>query len=217
MRKGRVGRRNLQGDRLTDKLQARIAHQSAWQQSGFGEYLKTIADAQYQPALLRKFLDRTHHRRELGNRPATQIVSIGKSAGKDNQIRTLKRYGIVPQKHRVLPERLRKGVPGVVIAIAAWEDDNADFHARSLRSGGCRSRGLLPAGASFFHGGLPIALFQGRQDDRCDELLLAMIVEFNHNVVVVRRNHRAETELSMLDLGSLGERWFVGHESAEVP
>jgi hypothetical protein len=44
-----------------------------------------------------------------------------------------------------------------------------------------------------------------------------MIVEFDHNVIVIRREHRAETKFSVLDLGALRKRWFIGHESAEVP
>jgi hypothetical protein len=65
--------------------------------------------------------------------------------------------------------------------------------------------------ASFFDGRLAIALLEIRQNDRENEFLFAMIVEFDHDVVLVAGHNASEPEFGVIDLGSLREGGFVGH------
>ena len=74
-----------------DELEAAIAHQRARQQAGFHQNLEPVADAQHQPACGRELLHRAHHRRELGDGAAAQVIAIGEAAGQNHGIHVAQR------------------------------------------------------------------------------------------------------------------------------
>ena len=121
-----VSTRNLDG--LADEFQSRVAQQRAGQQAAFAEDLEAVADAQHEPAIGGELLDSLHHRRELGDRSAAQVVAVGEAAGQDDSIDIAELLRVVPDEFRLLTEILRDGVQSVVIAIAAGKNDNAKFH-----------------------------------------------------------------------------------------
>ena len=72
--------------RLAHILQSGIAHESARQQPGFAQNLKSIADSEHQPSAIGKFAHRFHYRREPRDRPRTQIVAVSKASGHDDGV-----------------------------------------------------------------------------------------------------------------------------------
>ena len=86
-----------------------------------------------------------------------------------------------------------------------------DSPLKRLRRGGHRRCGFFTGCAALLNGRLPVALLQSRQNHAGDKFLLTVIVEFDYNVIVVAGDNRAETEFSVLDLGSCGKWRFVGH------
>jgi hypothetical protein len=125
------------------------------------------------------------------------------------------RRRIVPDEFSVLVQVFRDCVPGVVIAVASRKNYNADLHASAngywLSPSGSGSSSFFPAGATLFDGGLTIAFLQSRKDDGRDELLFAMVVELDDDVIVVTREHRTEPEFAVLDLGALRKCRFISH------
>jgi hypothetical protein len=75
------------------------------------------------------------------------------------------------------------------------------------------SRYFLLGAAPFFHGRSSIALLQVGENDLQNELLFAVIVELDHDVVFIAGHHASEPKLGMIDLGSLREGGFSGHET----
>ena len=141
---GAVGRFHAQVDLLADVLEAGIAHQSAGQQSGFGQNLEAVADAQHQSAACGKLLHRTHHRREAGDGPGAQVVAVGKAAGNQHGVDALQVLGVVPEKGDGLMSHFGNHVIGVVVAVGAGKDENPKFHASRLSAlpeRGCGIRG----------------------------------------------------------------------------
>ncbi len=89
-------------DVAADELEAAIAEQRAGQQAGFHQNLEAVADAQHQPAGGGELLDRLHHRRELGDGAAAQVIAVGEAAGQNDGIHVAERRGIVPDELRLL-------------------------------------------------------------------------------------------------------------------
>src|SRR5688572_5104291 len=68
------------------------------------------------------------------------------------------------------------------------------------------------AGAAFlFDRRRAIALLEIGQNDRGNELLLAVVIEFNNDLLVITRHHCAESEFPVLDLGAIGVRRLSCH------
>jgi hypothetical protein len=72
-------------------------------------------------------------------------------------------------------------------------------------------RDFLLRATSLFHRRLAVALLKVGQDDRQDELLFPVIIEFYNDILLVAREHAPEPELWMFDLGTLSEGRFDGH------
>jgi hypothetical protein len=113
----------------------------------------------------------------------------------------------VPDEFGLLSEVSRSRVPRVVIAIAAWEDDNANLHGL----GRCDGNGLLARGALLFRRGLPVALLQRGENDGEDELLFAVVVKLDADVLIVAGQNGSKTELAMLNLRARRESGFISH------
>src|ERR1700683_2294419 len=67
----------------------------------------------------------------------------------------------------------------------------------------CRRHGLLSAGPLLFGGWLPVALFQTAHHHGGDELLVAVLGDFDHSSLFTAEHHRAQPEFLVLDLGAL--------------
>ncbi len=98
------------------------------QQTGLGQDLKPVADAQHQAATRGKLLHRTHHRRKARNGAGAEIVAVGKAAGNQYRIHPLQVFGIMPQKGDRLVGDLGDHVVRIVIAIRARKNEDAEFH-----------------------------------------------------------------------------------------
>ena len=72
-------------------------------------------------------------------------------------------------------------------------------------------RGFLFGTAAFFDRRLAVALFQIGKYDLKDEFLLSVVVEFDHDILVVAGHDAAEPEFRVFDLSALGKGRFIGH------
>ena len=83
---------------LADKMQIPVSDQRPGQKTGFAKYLKAIADAQHQPAALRKLPDRIHYRRKTRQGSGAQIIAVRKTAGDNHCVVTAEVSIPVPDK-----------------------------------------------------------------------------------------------------------------------
>ena len=111
-----------------NELQAPVANQSAGQQPRLHQHLKAIADAEHRPPLGRKALHRLHDRRELGDRPAAEVIAVSEAARQDYRIHRAQAGGVVPDEFRLLAEVLGDRVKCIVVAIASGKDNDAESH-----------------------------------------------------------------------------------------
>ncbi len=209
LRKRRMRGGHFQFHWPANELQIGVAHQGARQKPAFCQNLEPVANAQNQSAIRREALDGVHHGRKLGDGAAPQIVAVCEPARQNHRVHISQRRRFMPDEFSLLMQILADRIPGVMVAITAGEDNDTDFHAfrfpvKRLRRGGHRRCG-------FFTGCAALALLQSRQNHTGDKFLFTMIVEFDYNVIVVAGDNRAETEFSVLDLGSCGKWRFVGH------
>jgi hypothetical protein len=116
-----------------NELQASILEQRAWEQSALDQDLKAVADAEDGSTVGREFTNRRHHWRKLRDGAAPQVVSIRESAGQNYRIDVTDGGRIVPKELGLLAQVVGEGVPGIVIAIAAGKNDNADFHGEKFQ------------------------------------------------------------------------------------
>ena len=143
----------------------------------------------------------------------------------------------MPDEFSLVSEVSRDGVPGIVVAITSWKHDDPDFHSRKFqcnkpvrghttgvfeKNGACgglgRRRGGLFAGpgGALFGRRLAVALLQVGKNDRGDELLLAVVVELDHNLFVVAGKYGTKPELAMLDLGIIRESGLAAQGSLQL-
>ena len=120
---------------VADELQLRVAHQHAGQKACFAQDLKAVADAEHETALGCERAHRIHHRRARGNRPAAQIVAVGKSAGHHDEIGAIRQRCLGMPDHRGLmardqPQRTRH----VTLAIDSGKDEDGGFHRAVAKS-----------------------------------------------------------------------------------
>src|SRR5690242_18167662 len=69
-----------------DESQAGIAHQRAGEQARFAENLETVAYAEEDTAGVCELHDRFHHGRKARYSAGAEIVSVGKTPGKDESV-----------------------------------------------------------------------------------------------------------------------------------
>ena len=72
--------------------------------------------------------DRCHDRREPGDRAGPQVVAVRKPARQHDDVSALEARLLVPDELGLLAEHVLGGVIGVVIAVGAGKDDDAEFH-----------------------------------------------------------------------------------------
>src|SRR5215470_16033025 len=118
---------------LADVLAIRVLEQRPREKPCLGEDLKAVADADDRPALPGERGHLLHHRREARDGPATQVVAVAEATGEDDQLAALQVVVLVPQHLRLVAEDLPRGVKGILVAVAAGEDDDPDLHPISTR------------------------------------------------------------------------------------
>src|ERR1700723_636551 len=114
---------------LAKKSQSGIPKQSPRQQTSFAKNLKSITNAENQPAATRKFLHRFHHRRKTRQRPSPQVIPISKSARKNDRVATSQIFSAVPKEFYGLMEHTTDGVMRIVIAIRPRKHNHAKLHS----------------------------------------------------------------------------------------
>jgi hypothetical protein len=77
--------------------------------------------------------------------------------------------------------------------------------------------GLLPGTPPLFHGWLPVAFLQVRQDNGENELLFSVVIELDDNIFFCTRQDASKAELRVFDLSALGEGGFCGHNYLGLP
>ena len=125
---GRVGRLGAQMHLLADVFESGIAHEGTWQQAGFAEDLEAVADAEHEATGSGKALHGLHDRREVRDGTGAQVVAIGETAGDQDGIATFQVFGLMPEHGDRLVRNLLDDVVGVVVAVGAREDEDAEFH-----------------------------------------------------------------------------------------
>ena len=122
-------------DLLADVVQAGVAHQRAGQQAGLAQDLEAIADAEHQAAGAGKLLHRLHDRGEARDGAGAQVIAIGEAAGDQDGVAALEVFRGMPEIGHWLPSDCVDDVVGVVVAVGAGEDQNAEFHRPSSHPG----------------------------------------------------------------------------------
>jgi hypothetical protein len=119
----------------------------------------------------------------------------------------------VPDEVSLMPQIVVNCVPRVVVTVASWKYDYANPHKTfELFFRSNNSSSLFPGGPPFLYRRLAIAFLEGRNRNGSHKLLLAMVIEFNDDVIVIARDYGAEPKLSVLDLGTLSECRFACHD-----
>ena len=128
----RVAGLHPHGNFLADEAQGTVADQGSGQQAALAENLKAIANPEDELAFHGGALHRTHHRREPGNRPGPQVVTIGESAGNHNGIKALQSFCLVPDVFRLRPHVVADRVETILITIRAGETEDSKFHRETF-------------------------------------------------------------------------------------
>ena len=113
---------------LAQIFQADISQKGAGQQSRFGQDLKSVADTKDESAFFGEIGNGIHYRRELRQRSGSQVVTVGKSAGQKDRVKTLYGGVLVPDEFNRFSEDGLDCVITIVLAVGARKDDDAEFH-----------------------------------------------------------------------------------------
>ncbi len=116
---------------MADEFQPRVAHEHAGQKACLAENLETVADPEHQPAANSEIAHRVHDRRTRRDGAATQVITVGKSAGYHHEIGALGQRCLGMPHHRGFmardePQRARH----IALAIDAGKDENSGFHVK---------------------------------------------------------------------------------------
>src|SRR5205085_4527841 len=118
--------------RLTNVLQANIAHESARQKARLAQDLEAVTDAENQSSTVGELLHRFHDGRKLGDRARAQVVPVGKPARHNDRVAIFEVMRFVPQECDWLFRYLLDSPVSVVITVRSGKDDDAEFHCCSL-------------------------------------------------------------------------------------
>src|SRR6185437_11568609 len=131
---GEGGIRVLHADMnlATEETQARIARHCAGQQARFEQNLESIADAENQPARVRKSFHGFHDRRKARDGAGAEVVAIGEAAGQDDRIHAGDFLRLMPDELDWFAEYAADGVKRVMVAIGTRKNDDAELHSRAF-------------------------------------------------------------------------------------
>ena len=90
----------------------------------------------HQAAGLGEAPDGLHDGREARDGAGAQVVAIGEAAGHQDCVAAFEVMGLVPQVGHRLAHYAADDVVGIVVAVGAGEDQNAEFHSFRLAFGG---------------------------------------------------------------------------------
>ena len=102
---------------LADVAVAGVAHEGAGQESGFGEDLEAVADAEDEAAGCGETLDGLHDGSEGGEGSGAEVVAVGEASGDEDGVAVLERGGGVPEEGGLGAEDVGDDVVGVVVAV----------------------------------------------------------------------------------------------------
>ena len=118
----------FQVDILADESLAAVAQQGSRQQTGLGQYLESVADAQHIPARAGMGNHVFHDRREAGNGSRTQVIAVRKAARQHKAIALLQVGILVPKFHHRVAQHLAQHMDSILIAIGTGKNNHAKFH-----------------------------------------------------------------------------------------
>ena len=118
--------------------------QRARQQARLGQHLEAVADAEHRAAVGGEALDRVHHRREAGDRPGPQVVTVGEAPGNDDGVDAVERSARRARRCSAVAPSADERLDDVVLAVRAREDDDR----RSAASRRAGSAGRLDVATS---------------------------------------------------------------------
>src|SRR5215831_9886644 len=133
LREARARLLGAEDDVLADVLTICVLEEHAREQPCLGENLEAVAQPDHRAALLGEGSDLLHHWREAGDGATAQVVAVGEAAGKDDQLASHEVVVLVPEHLRLMAENRTHHVEGVLVAVAAGEDDDPDLHPSSTR------------------------------------------------------------------------------------
>jgi hypothetical protein len=113
---------------FADVFQTDVAQQSARQQAGFRQDLKSVTDAEDQAASFSKFRYGIHDRREFGKRSSAEVVAIGESAGQNDSVEAFDVCVLVPDVFHRFAEHGLNDVVAILFAIRTGENNDAELH-----------------------------------------------------------------------------------------
>src|SRR6185503_1867565 len=99
------------------------------------EHLKAITYPQHLPAFFRKFDHALHNRAESGDGPATEVISIGESAGQHDTVfrsEPAEVCVLMPKHNDLLAKVMLQGVLHITITIRTRENDYSKLHGATI-------------------------------------------------------------------------------------
>ena len=120
---------------LADKLLIGIAQQRTWQQMRFTKYLEAIAYPQHLSSLPGKFDHTLHNRAESGDGPATEIITIGESAGQHDTVfrsEPAEVSVLMPKHNDFLAKVILQGILHITITIRTRENNYSKLHEGTI-------------------------------------------------------------------------------------
>ena len=113
---------------FANESQITVADQRARKKMGFDQNLKSVTNAENGPTGRREFLNRAHYGRKARDGAAAKIIAVRKATRKNQSVVVFQIGFVMPDVLGLGAEVGREGIPGVVIAVAAREDDDCNFH-----------------------------------------------------------------------------------------
>ncbi len=141
-----------QFDVAADELEVAVPAQDAGQEPRLAEDLEAVADPEHRAAVGGEAPDGIHHRRDAGDRPATEVVAVGEPARKHDAARSSRERRVaVPHRRRLGAEPLERE-PGVTVVVRAGKGDDRDArpfaaHASSTTTSKLSMSGLASSSA----------------------------------------------------------------------
>src|SRR5207249_1352833 len=109
-----------------------VAEHGAGKQARFEKNLEPVADPENGTTVFGKAPHLAHDRREARHRSGPQIVAVREPARQNQHVGAFEIGVLVPEVLGLPAKNICGGVIRVLVAVAAWKDDNPEFHLTSL-------------------------------------------------------------------------------------
>ena len=119
---------NAQAHEPADELERFVPQERAGEETGFGEDLEAVADADHELSPLGLFSHGIHHGRESRNRSRPQVVAVAEPAGENEAVELRDVPLFVPDEFRVFLKNVLQDPVTIIIAIRTGENDYTEFH-----------------------------------------------------------------------------------------